>query len=172
MEANDEFKKPFKDNSLDVKESIYFDILGNNKEIRSARELLKILKEQFPNDPSINLSRVGREFREIVNHKKLRKNCRPIIPIKEWVSKYYVTTRIKDMLCDVQEFSKFDMGMFLKLEVYQAALLGQMIRESFKNLHCFVISDCDTVLVRFGEKESYEVFLSLCKKFIPNFSNQ
>lgn len=170
MKTNDELKKPFKDNSFDMKRSIYIDILSNDEKIKSERELLDVLKEKFPDDSSVNLSRVGRELREIVKAEEMGTNDKPIITIRKWMKKYHIDTRIKDMLHDIKDFSKSDMDVFLKVEPYQAALLGQIIRESFEDCHCFVVSDYDTVLVHFGEKEKYEDFLNLCKNFMPDFT--
>ena len=172
MEANDELKKPFKKNSPNAREFVYIDILSNNEKINTITKLLGVLKEKFPNDSSVNQPRIGRELSKFVKEKKLRTNCRSIIAVKEWMKEHHVNTKMHCMLRDVQDFSKCDLGLFLKVESYRAAPLGEIIRKAFEGSHCFVISDCDTVLVRFGEKESYEVFLSLCKKFIPNFSNQ
>lgn len=169
MEANDELKKPFKKNSPNAKEFVYIDILSNNEKINTITELLGVLKEKFPNDSSVNRSRVGREIRGFVKEKKLRTNCRSIIAVKEWMKEHHVNTKMHCMLRDVQDFSKCDLGLFLKVESYRAAPLGEIIRKAFEGSHCFVISDYDTVLVRFGEKEDYDIFLDLCKQFIPNF---
>jgi hypothetical protein len=76
------------------------------------------------------------------------------------------------MLHHVEDFSKCDLSIFLKVESFQAAPLAETIRKVFEKNHCFVISDYDTVLVHLGTKESYDIFLELCEEFIPNFSNQ
>ena len=67
MEANDELKKPFKKNSPNAKEFVYIDILSNNEKINTITELLGVLKEKFPNDSSVNRSRVGREGKKAEN---------------------------------------------------------------------------------------------------------
>ncbi|MGW8115158.1 hypothetical protein ACVS9P_08285 [Caproicibacterium sp. NSD3] len=156
---------------FEARMNIYFDILSNNEKINSEAELLEALNKdkEVLKGLSTNKSRIQRDFRDwAYNHQDSQK--RSIIAVKEWMKKHHVNTKMHCMLRDVQDFSKCDLGLFLKVESYRAAPLGEIIRKAFEGSHCFVISDYDTVLVRFGEKEDYDIFLDLCKQFIPNFT--
>lgn len=104
--------------------------------------------------------------------KQNKEDDRPIITIIKWIEKHHANAKMNYMLHHVEDFSKCDLSIFLKVESFQAAPLAETIRKVFEKNHCFVISDYDTVLVHLGTKESYDIFLELCEEFIPNFSNQ
>lgn len=158
----------FKDNDFETRIKIYFSILSEAA-VKSSTELLNIVKEKYPDDTSVNQSRVERDFKKFVDEMELPKDGRPIVAIKQWMKKYNIDTKMKDMFCHVIDFSKCDMGVFFKTEPYQAELFGQTIRQAFESSHCFVISDYDTVFVHFGTKETYTDFLNICRQFVPRF---
>ncbi len=135
----------------------YFEVLLKNRKINSVASLLECMTDKIPNDVSINYNRVQRDVKEYLKRNNISDSGKnPIADLRPLAMKKYMPMEEQDFFVMYGLDVLYDFpNIFIKTKPYDATQFGQYMREKHGDICPFVISDFDTVLLRFKTKEAF-----------------